>query len=364
VSDAPFLQACRRQPVPHRPVWFMRQAGRYMPEYRALRERASFLDMCRNPDLAVEVTLQPVRALGVDAAILFSDILITMEGMGIRTEFAPGPVIPDPVRTRAQVQALRVPDPEEAVPFVLEALRRLRRELPRHIALVGFCGAPWTLANYVVEGGGAKEFTRLKRFLYEDPEAGEMLLHKLAATSTAYLVAQIEAGAQAVQIFDTWAGLLDPDDFARWALPHVRQMIVEVKRATAGAAPIVYFARDAWSAAAHLKACGADVLSIDWRTPLDLARRTLGADIAVQGNLDPAALFAPWPLLQARADAVLARAGDTPGHIFNLGHGILPETPVDSVRRLVEHVHERSTPGGRGTAPPRPHRSGSPEEAA
>ena len=342
MTDSPFLRACRREPVSHRPVWFMRQAGRYMPEYRAIRARAGFLDMCRDPDLAVEVTLQPIRAFGMDAAILFSDILITMEGMGIRTEFTPGPVIPDPIRTHQQVEALRVPDPLETVPFVLEALRRLRRELPAEVALIGFCGAPWTLANYVVEGGGAKEFTRMKRLLYEDPATGDMLLRKLAATNAAYLIAQIEAGAQAVQIFDTWAGTLDPDDFARWALPHVQQMIADVRRATAGAAPIIYFARDAWAAAAHLKTCGADVQSIDWRTPLDVARHVLGSEIAVQGNLDPAALFAPWPVLRERADAVLARAGQTPGHIFNLGHGILQETPVDNVRRLVEHVHAQT----------------------
>ncbi len=332
-----FLRACRRLPTAHRPVWFMRQAGRYMPEYRAMRARHGFLDLCKNPDLAVEVTLQPVRALGVDAAILFSDILVPVEGMGVHIEFAPGPLISDPVRTRAQVEALRIPDPEASVPFVLETVRRLRGELAPETALIGFCGAPWTLANYLVEGGGAKEFTRMKRLLYEDPAAGEQLLQKLAATNAAYLAAQVAAGAQAVQIFDTWAGLLDPDDFARWALPSVQQMIAEVRRTTA--APIIYFARDAWGAADSLRVCGADVLSLDWRVPLDLARRTLGPDLAVQGNLDPSTLFAPWPVLRERADRVLAAAGNAPGHIFNLGHGILPETPVDNVRRLVEHVH-------------------------
>jgi uroporphyrinogen decarboxylase len=343
VSPAPFLRACRRQSVPHRPVWFMRQAGRYLPEYRAVRARAGFLEMAKNPDLAVEVTLQPVRALGVDAAILFSDILVPIEGMGIEIEFAPGPVLPEPVRSRAQVQALRVPAPEEAVPFVLEALRRLRRELPAEVALIGFCGAPWTLANYIVEGGAAKEFTRMKRLLYEDPATGEALLAKLTEVNGAYLAAQIAAGAQAVQIFDTWAGLLDPDDYARWALPYVQRLIAAVRRSSGGSVPIIYFARDAWGAPENLRACGADVLSLDWRVPLDAARRALGPGVAVQGNLDPAALFAPWPVLQARADAVLDRAGDGPGHIFNLGHGILPETPVDNVRRLVEHVHACKT---------------------
>jgi uroporphyrinogen decarboxylase len=317
----------------------MRQAGRYMAEYRAMKERATFLEMCRNPDLAVEVTLQPIRAMGMDAAILFSDILIPVAGMGVGIDFAPGPKIAEPLRTRAQVEALRIPEPQESVPFVLETLRRLRRELAPEIALIGFCGAPWTLANYLVEGGGAKEFTRMKRLLYEDPATGELLLRKLADTNAAYLTAQIEAGAQAVQIFDSWAGVLDPDDFARWALVYVKQMITSVRQATGGKTPIIYFPRDAWGAAERLRTCGADVLSLDWRVPLDVARRTLGPDIAVQGNLDPAALFAPWPVLQERADAVLRRAGNAPGHIFNLGHGILQETPVDNVRRLVEHVH-------------------------
>jgi uroporphyrinogen decarboxylase len=321
----------------------MRQAGRYLPEYRAIRARTRFLEMCKTPDLAVEITLQPVRALGVDAAILFSDILVPLEGMGVRIAFDPGPFLPEPLRERAQVQALRVPEPQESVPFVFEALRRLRAELPPDVALIGFCGAPWTLANYVVEGGGAREFTRMKRLLYEDPATGELLLDKLAAANAAYLKAQIAAGAQAVQIFDTWAGILDADDFARWALPYVRRMIEEVRRETGGEAPVIYFAREAWMAAAQLRDAGADVLSLDWRVPLDRARRELGDGVAVQGNLDPAALFAPWPELARRADLVLERAGTAPGHIFNLGHGILPETPVDSVRRLVDHVHARSS---------------------
>lgn len=339
-----FLRACKLLPVERRPVWFMRQAGRYMPEYRAIRERVGFLEACKTPDIAVEITLQPVRALGVDAAILFSDIMITAEGMGVSVEFAPGPQLAEPIRSRAQIEALKTPDPHESVPYVLETLRRLRSELPTHVALIGFCGAPWTLANYFVQGGSAKEFTRMKRLLYEDAEAGQLLLSKLASANAAYLGAQIEAGAQAVQIFDTWAGLLDPDDYAHWALPYVRQMIAEVRSGNDNV-PIVYFARDAWGAAEHLRTCGADALSIDWRVPLDVARHTLGSEIAVQGNLDPAALFAPWPVLRQRADAVLARAGDVPGHIFNLGHGILPETPVDNVRHLVEYVHERTSQG-------------------
>jgi uroporphyrinogen decarboxylase len=341
-----FMRAGRRQPVERTPVWFMRQAGRYMAEYRAIKERHGFLEMCRTPELAVEVTLQPIRALGVDAAILFSDILIPIEAMGIRIDFDPGPKIQNPVRTPADVAALRVPQPEESVPFVLEAVRRLRAELPAGVPLLGFCGSPWTLANYVVEGGGAKEFTRMKQLFYEDPASAALLLDKLADTNAAYLGAQLEAGAQAVQIFDTWAGILDPDDWSRWSLPYVQKMVRAVRATKAGAgAPILYFARDAGSLLPLLPETGADVLSLDWRLPLDAARATLG-DIAVQGNLDPVALFAPWPELQRRADVVLDRAGRQPGHIFNLGHGILVGTPVENVQRLVEHVHERGAGAG------------------
>ena len=337
-ADSDFMRACRRQPVRRTPVWFMRQAGRYMPEYRAIKERASFLEMCKTPDLAVEVTLQPVRAFEIDAAILFSDILISVEAMGVRVEFNPGPQLPSPVRTRADVERLRIPDPEAAVPFVLEAVRRLRRELPAQLPLIGFCGAPWTLANYMVEGGGAKEFVRMKQLCYEDPASAELLLEKLAATNGAYLRAQLAAGAQAVQIFDTWAGILDPDDYVRWALPYVQKMVREVH--DAGDAPVIYFARDSGSLLPHLEHSGADVLSLDWRVPLDNARATFGPRCAVQGNLDPVALFAPWEELRRRADRVLARAGSAPGHIFNLGHGILVGTPVEHVRRLVDHVHQ------------------------
>jgi uroporphyrinogen decarboxylase len=341
LADSDFMRACRRQPVRRTPVWFMRQAGRYMPEYRAIKERASFLEMCKTPDLAVEVTLQPLRALDVDAAILFSDILISVEAMGVGVEFNPGPRIPSPVRSRADVERLTVPDPEAAVPFVLEAVRRLRRDLPAHVPLIGFCGAPWTLANYIVEGGGAKEFVRMKQLCYEDPATAELLLEKLAATNAAYLRAQLAAGAQAVQIFDTWAGILDPDDYVLWALPYVQKMIREVHGD--GDAPVIYFARDSGSLLPHLNDSGADVLSVDWRIPLDKARAIFGPARAVQGNLDPAALFAPWDELRRRADRVLARVGATPGHIFNLGHGILVGTPVDHVRRLTEHVHHATT---------------------
>ena len=340
--DSNFMRACRGEPVTRTPVWFMRQAGRYMPEYRAIKEMSSFLEMCRTPDLAVEITLQPVRALGVDAAILFSDILITVPAMGLQVEFNPGPHIPHPVRSRADVDALRVPSPEEAVPFVLEAIRRLRRELPANVPLIGFCGAPWTLACYMAEGGGGKEPTRMKRLCYEDPATAAALLDKLAATNAAYLTAQIAAGVQAVQIFDTWASLLHAEDYARWSLPYVQRMIASIHAAGGDdfAAPIIYFARESGALLSQATTTGADVLSVDWRVPLDAARRTVGGALALQGNLDPWALFAPWEELRRHADVVLRQAGTQP-HIFNLGHGILQETPVDNVRRLVDHVHAR-----------------------
>jgi uroporphyrinogen decarboxylase len=318
----------------------MRQAGRYMPEYRAIKARATFLDMCRTPDLACEITLQPVRALGVDAAILFSDIMIPLAGMGIEVAFTPGPTIAAPIRTRAAVEALRVGVPEESTPFVLETVRRLQHELPPHVPLIGFCGAPWTLACYAVEGGGAKEFVRMKKLCYEEPATASALLDKLAATNAAYLAAQLAAGARAVQIFDTWAGILDADDYARWALPWVQQVIGAVRTAHP-AAPVIYFARDSGGLLSQLRATGADVVSLDWRVALDTAWASLGADMAVQGNLDPVALFAPWDELRRRVDVVLDRAGGRAGHVFNLGHGILPETPVDAVRRVVDHVHAR-----------------------
>jgi uroporphyrinogen decarboxylase len=313
-----------------------------MAEYRAIKERSNFLEMCRTPDLAVEITMQPVRKLGVDAAILFSDIMIPIEKMGIPVAFNPGPVIATPIRTRQQIEQLSVPEPRESVPFVLEALRRVRRELPAHVSLIGFCGAPWTLANYVVEGGGSKNFASLRRLLYEDEAAGLLLLDKLADTNAAYLAAQIEAGAQVVQIFDTWAGLVDPQDYARWVFPGMQRMIRRV-REHSGDTPIIYFARDCGHAMQHVLASGADVLSIDWRNPLDVVRQQVGRDIALQGNLDPVALFAPWDELRQRVDDVLRRAGRTPGYIFNLGHGILPETPVDNVRRVVDYVHDKTS---------------------
>lgn len=333
----PFLAACRREPVPHTPVWIMRQAGRYLPEYRAVRKKVDFLTLTKTPDLAAEVTLQPIRRFGMDAAILFSDIMTPVEGMGIDLEFAPGPVIGNPVRSMADVQRLRVADPRETVPFVLETIEILRNELPGSAPLIGFAGAPWTLFCYAVEGQGSKTFIRAKSFLFAEAEAARALLNKLADTMTAYLRAQAEAGAQALMVFDSWAGLLSPYEFRSFALPAVRRIMEALRDLDL---PLIYFPNQGSSLLEDAVHAGADVLGIDWRLPLSRARAVLGVDIAVQGNLDPAALFAPRDALGTQIRRVLLEAGTEPGHVFNLGHGIERTTDPDAVAFLVDKVHE------------------------
>jgi uroporphyrinogen decarboxylase len=330
-----FLAACRREPVDRPPVWFMRQAGRYLPEYRAVREKVPFLELCKTPDLACEVTCQPVRRFGVDAAILFSDILIPVEAMGMRLEFHEerGPVLDDPLRTGAQIDALRVPDPEETMPFVAEAVRRIRRALPE-TPLIGFAGAPLTLAAYMVEGGGSRNFIELKRLLWGDPAAARTLMDKLTRTIVAYLKAQVAAGVQAVQLFDTWAGMLAPVDFEEHVLPQVRT-IVAALRATG--VPVIYFVNGAGPLLDRMRQSGADVLGLDWRVDLGAARATLGPGVAVQGNLDPVTLFAPAEVIARRVRELLLKGGGR-GHIFNLGHGILPETPIAGVEAMLTAV--------------------------
>lgn len=335
----PFLAACRRQPVEHTPVWIMRQAGRYLPEYRKVRERVDFLTLTKTPDLAAEVTLQPVRRFGMDAAILFSDIMTPVEGMGVELAFNPGPVITSPIRTKGQVDALRVPDPHESVPFVLETVSILRDALPASAPLIGFAGAPFTLFCYLVQGQGSKTFAEAKGFLYANPETSKVLLEKLADAMAAYLRAQAEAGASALMLFDSWAGLLAPPQFRQFAAPPVSRILEELEPL---GVPLIYFPNqgatlldDAWNV-------GADVVGIDWRLPLSRARRVLGPSVAVQGNLDPAALFAPPKELERLIDRVLEEAGPSPGHVFNLGHGIERTTDPDAVARLVDYVHERT----------------------
>jgi uroporphyrinogen decarboxylase len=334
-----FLRACRGLPVDRTPVWFMRQAGRYMPEYRAIRARHSLLEICAQPDLAAEVTLQPVRALGVDAAILFADILLPLIPMGIDLEFAAGegPVIHNPIRAAADVAALRPVDANASLANVLETVRLVRRALDGQTPLIGFAGAPFTLACYLIEGGSSRSFLRAKRLMVGDPATWHALLGKLAQVVTGYLAAQVQAGAQAIQLFDSWAGALSPDDYEEYVLPHSRRVLSGL--ADAGV-PLIHFGTDTGSLLPLMARAGGDVIGLDWRTPLDWGWGQVGADRAIQGNLDPAALFAPRHELDRRVRRVLEQAGGRPGHIFNLGHGILPETPVENVRAVVEMVHE------------------------
>lgn len=343
LDDARFLRACRRQPVDRTPVWFMRQAGRYMPEYRAIRANHSLLDICRQPALAAEVTLQPVRALGVDAAILFADILLPLMPMGLHLEFAAGegPVIHNPIQSRLDVEALRPVEPGADLAYVLETLRLAARELAGQTPLIGFGGAPFTLASYMLEGGSSRNFLKTKGLMYADPATWHRLLEKVADVLADYLVAQVEAGAQAIQLFDSWVGCLDPADYAAYVLPHSQRVLRAV---AATGVPVIHFGTGTATLLALMRRAGGDVLGLDWRVPLDQGWARLGHDVAVQGNLDPAALFAPRPELERRVRAVLDRAGGRPGHIFNLGHGILPETPVENVRAVVEWVQAHRLP--------------------
>jgi len=331
-----FLRALRGEPVDTTPVWIMRQAGRYLPEYRATRAKAGdFLTLCKTPELACEVTLQPIDRLGVDAAILFSDILIPLEPMGMKLGFPnEGPRL-EPVRDEAGVRALRVPNAEETMPFVMDAVRLIRRALDGKVPLIGFAGAPFTMLTYAVEGQTGKQFAETKKLLYTAPAVAHQLLQKLTDTVADYLAAQIRAGAQVVQLFDSWVGQLAPEDFRAFAAPYVKKLVDTLKPL---GAPIIYFANDGGSLLADAARLGADALGVDWRTPLDEARARTGDGVTLQGNLDPCLLFGPVAEIERRADDVLARAGGK-RHVFNLGHGILPGTPPEHAVALVEHVH-------------------------
>jgi uroporphyrinogen decarboxylase len=335
-----FLRACRREPVDATPVWFMRQAGRYMPEYRAIREKYSLLEICYQPELAVEVTMQPVRALGVDAAILFADILLPAIPLGVGLEFAKGegPVLKNPVCTMEDVRALKPVEPEIDLSYVMEAISILRGEL-NGIPLIGFCGAPFTVASYLIEGGSSREFLKTKTMMYSDPQTWHALMEKLSSVLADYLVAQIRAGAQAVQVFDSWVGALSPSDYEVYVLPYSQKVLQAAK---AEAVPVVHFGTNTTTLLPLMKRAGGDVIGLDWRIPLDDGWSLLGNGVAVQGNLDPATLFAPVPELKARVHNVLRRANGRPGHIFNLGHGILQHTHVDKVKAVVDMVHEYS----------------------
>lgn len=338
---ARFLRACSRQPVDATPVWFMRQAGRYLPEYRAIREKFSLLEIVARPEIAAEVTLQPVRLLGVDAAILFADILLPLVPMGLKLEFArgEGPLIHNPIRTQDDVDRLRPVDPKTDLGHVLETIRLLRRELG-DIPLIGFSGAPFTIASYAIEGGATRDFLRTKTFMYTYPELWRTLMDRLVDTLIAYLVAQVEAGAQALQVFDSWVGALAPQDYQRFVLPYSRRLL---QAAQAAGVPVIHFGTGTATLLPAMQQAGGTVIGLDWRIPLAEGWKTLGAGAAVQGNLDPAVLFAPLPELRQQVQAVLRQAAGRPGHIFNLGHGILQHTPVAHVRAAVELVHEYSS---------------------
>lgn len=341
-----FLRACRGQETDCTPVWLMRQAGRYMPEYRAVRERYGFLQMVKTPEVAAEVTMQPINAFEVDAAIIFADILPPLEGLGLQLTYeqGEGPVIHNPLRSAADVAALRDCDPRETVAYTVDAIKLVKNELAGKTALIGFSGAPFTLAAYAIEGGGSREYRRTKQLMYRDPQTWHALMEKLVKLVSDYLLAQIEAGAEAVQIFDSWAGALAPGDYAEYVLPHTQRVVEAVRQGFSGeqAIPIIYFGTDMSGMYGLLRNVGADVLGVDWRINLDDAWAQVGPGTAVQGNLDPATLFAPWVEIERRAIDILDRAAGRPGHIFNLGHGIMTETPVENVRRLVEFVHAYS----------------------
>ena len=338
-----FLRACCRLPVERTPVWLMRQAGRYLPEYRALRKKHGILDLIRAPELAAEVTLQPIRAFGFDAAIIFADILPPLVGMGLELAFTDGegPRIGNRITGPRDVDRLGTPPAEETMPHTLEAIAIVARELePGGTPLIGFAGAPFTLACYAIEGGTSKSFAKAKALMFGEPAAWRRLMTKLVTVQADYLAAQARAGAQALQVFDSWAGIaLGITDYRRFALPYTAMLLERLKDV---GVPVINFSTGTSYYIEEVVRAGGDVVSVDWRRPLDEAWKAIGYGRAIQGNLDPAALLAPWRELRYQIDDVLDRAAGRPGHIFNLGHGVLPETPVDNVRRLVDYVHERT----------------------
>lgn len=333
-----FLNACRRRETDRTPVWIMRQAGRYLKEYREVRGRVSFIELCKTPELAAEVTLQPLDILGVDAAILFSDILLILEAMGAPLEFGDGgPVIGGPVRDAAAVERMRVPDPVEAMPFVFETIRLLRRELAGRVPLIGFAGAPFTLASYLVEGGTSRDFHVLKKMMFAEPGVLHALLEKITLATIEYLKAQAEAGAEALQLFDTWAGILSPGDYRGFALAYTQRITGALR---GSGVPLILFVMGGAGLLDEMKEAGVDVVGLDWRVDIGAARERLGPGLAVQGNLDPCALYQPPEKIRDSVRRVIEKAGDAPGHIFNLGHGILPDTPVEHAVAMVEAVRE------------------------
>lgn len=332
-----FLAAARLQPVDVTPVWFMRQAGRSLPEYRALRERHDFMTVATTPELAVQATLMPVDRLGIDAAVLFADIMLPLASLGVSFEIRPGvgPVVSNPIRTRADVEKLQITPTSIAVPYVPETLRQLKRDLGDRAALLGFAGAPFTLACYLIEGKPAREFPRAKALMYGDPETWHALMDALTRVTIEYLQEQIAAGADAIQLFDSWLGLLDPDSYESMVLPYTRRIFAAV----APLAPAIHFSTGTAALLGQIGTSGCTSVSVDWRQPLDVAWGRLGPGLGIQGNLDPALLLAPWPAVERGTRDILRRAGGRAGHIFNLGHGILPQTDPEALARIVRFVH-------------------------
>jgi uroporphyrinogen decarboxylase len=340
VTPSRFLKACRREPVDATPVWFMRQAGRYMQEYRTLRTQYSLLEICRAPDLATEVTLQPIRRLEVDAAILFSDLLLPLGPMGLPFDFVKGegPQIERPIDGPTDIARLRVFEPRQELGYVLDAVRQIQRELDERVPLIGFAGAPFTLASYAIEGGHSNNFAKTKALMYGHPDDWHRLCEKLSRVVADFLVAQIEAGVDVVQVFDSWVGALDATDYREFALPHTRAIFDAIGKRV----PTIHFGTGTSTILEELRNAGGDVIGVDWRIPIDEAWERIGPGHAVQGNLDPTLLLGPPARMMQQTDAVLRRIGGRPGHIFNLGHGILPSTPVEHVQMLAHYVHSAS----------------------
>ncbi len=336
-----FLRACKRQKTDRTPVWMMRQAGRYLPEYRAIRAKSDFLTMCKTPELAAEVTVQPVDILGVDAAIIFSDILVIPEAMGMHLEMieSQGPKLHNPIRTREDVEALKIPDPEKSLRFVMQALEAAKRTLGRRVPLIGFSGSPWTLASYMIEGSGGKEWKYTKQMMLNQPELMKELLEKIAESVRLYLEAQLAAGADAVQIFDTWGGTLTPDAYKRFSLEYMHRIVSKLHR---NGQPVIVFSKGANHSLKEIADIGADVVGVDWTIDMADARELVGEKVALQGNLDPSSLYADPDVIKNEVKSILKKFGKGGGHVFNLGHGIFPDVPVEHAKAFVQAVKDES----------------------
>jgi uroporphyrinogen decarboxylase len=333
-----FIKACKALPVDRTPVWFMRQAGRYMAEYRAVRKQHSLIEICKKPELAAEVTITAAEALGVDAAIIFADLLLPLEVMGLPFHFeaGEGPVIEKPIREKEDITRLRT-DRASELGYVAEAIRVVCKHFGDRLPMIGFCGAPFTLASYMIEGGGSRNYVHTKKMMYSSPAAWAELMQKLVTVTGEYAAEQVRAGADTIQIFDSWVGCLSVEDYRRYVLSHVTDLVKHLQKT---GVPVIYFGTDSATLLSSMKETGAEVIGLDWRIPLDQGWSQVNFQGAVQGNLDPVLLFVDWRDLKSRAEAILNLAAGRPGHIFNLGHGILPETPVDNVKRLCQFVQE------------------------